>query len=275
MEKKAFIVDGDIQLVKFLQSKGCDFVAVKRLLRQKDVKVNSIRTNKDILLKRADKVEVYLRPRSHDNSLAIDKIYEDDYVLVVNKRPHIETCGIGGIEGRLGVIAVHRLDRNTSGLMVFAKTERARAALDRAFKQRSIVKKYLCLVHGDTHFNGETFRAYLVKDSKKSRVYVFDSPRAGSKEILTQFRTMRHGVFDSVVECNLLTGRTHQIRAHLAFLSHFIIGDNKYGDKEINRGYGQNVQLLSCTELAFPIFEEESLKGISGKTFNITPTWLR
>lgn len=274
MEKKAFIVDSDTNIIKFLQNKGYDFVFVKKLLRQKDVKINSVRTNKNLNLKHADKVEVYIHEAKLE-PFKIDKAYEDESVLIVYKMPHIETCGINGLEGKLGVLPVHRLDRNTEGLIIFAKTEQAKADLENCFRKKLVTKNYLCEVYGDTNFSGEVKTAYLYKDAKASIVRILDTFQNGSVEIKTKFTTIHHGLNRSVVECGLLTGKTHQIRAHLAHLGHFIIGDNKYGDKSINRFYGKNIQTLSCFEISFPKLEEKNLQGISGKTFKKFPTWYK
>ena len=274
MNKDVFVASSNISLQKFLLGKGFSFASIKKMLKGKDIKVNGARTSKDIMLCSGDSVECYyvegtVSPKKVD----VEIVYQDDNVLVVCKPKGIETCGEYGLEGVLGVIAVHRLDRNTAGLEIFAKSQKAKEELELVFKQKLVSKKYICEVVGDSNFDGRVYEAYLFKDAKKSQVIVSGEKKTGYTLIQTKFLTVRHGVKSSMVECQLITGKTHQIRAHLAYLGHAIVGDGKYGKNEINKAFKEKTQKLFCKELSFKEFDFESLKGISGKTFSHRPYW--
>ena len=274
MNKDVFEVNGNISLQKFLLGKGFSFASIKKMLKNKDIKVNGIRTSKDLLLSSGDSIECYYLDESlSQKRIDIEKVFEDENVLVVNKPKGIETCGEYGLERVLGAIAVHRLDRNTAGLEIFAKNQIVRDDLEQVFRQKLVSKKYVCEVVGDTNFDGRIYEAYLFKDAKKSQVILSSEKKQGYTLIQTRFLTIRHGVRSSMVECELLTGKTHQIRAHLAYLGHAIIGDGKYGKNEINKAFKEKSQKLFCKELSFKALSFDSLSNISGKTFSHKPYW--
>jgi 23S rRNA pseudouridine955/2504/2580 synthase len=271
MEMKSFIVNDTITLEKFLQDKGFPFFIAKKMLKNKDVKINGKRMLANTTLLAGDNVVCYYE--NFDLKPHIEKVFEDDNVIIALKPANIESCGTDGLEGALDAIAVHRLDRNTQGLTVFAKTQNAKQLLDEAFKDGKVTKKYLCEVVGDTNFSGEIKHAYLFKDSKKSMVYVYKEKHPKTVEILTRFKTVKHGQSTSVVECELLTGKTHQIRAHLAFLGHAILGDGKYGNNKINQKYHEKYQKLFCFELAFGNILGKEMDNIRSKHFTKYPEW--
>lgn len=269
MQIKTLVATIPTTLTKFLQDAGFSFIEIKKMLKNKDVKINNKRISRDTNLATNDIVNCYYaETKPHE----IEKLYEDNRVIVALKPAGIETTGEHGVETILNAHAVHRLDRNTQGLCIFAKDLATKKLLETIFREKLVEKKYLCEVLGDTNFSGEIFRAYLFKDAKKSLVYISKDKTSGSIEIATQFKTMKHGSKTSIVECNLLTGKTHQIRAHLAFLGHPIIGDNKYGNKQTNRKFGEKIQKLFCYELSFL---DINIPNISGKTFTKYPDWYR
>lgn len=275
MEKISFVVDKETKLEKFLLQKGIDFVSIKTMLRAKDVKINGKRVNSNCLLAPKDTVECFMSksspsPKTDRN---IEIIFSNDNVAIVNKPKGIECCGINGLEGFLGLIPVHRLDRNTTGLVVFAKNDNARIALEKVFKDRLIEKKYICEVVGDSDFDGKIYTAYLFKDAKKSRVIISSEKKDKYVQIQTKFLTIKHGIRSSMVECELLTGKTHQIRAHLAYLGHAIVGDGKYGKNEDNKFFKEKTQKLCCNKITFGKLNADCLKDLSGKTFDILPYW--
>ena len=276
MEKVSFVVDKESKLEKFLLEKGIDFVSVKTMLRAKDVKVNGKRVNSNCLLASKDLVECFMSsnknvtPKKDTN---IEIIFSDDNVAIVNKPKGVECCGINGLEGLLGLIPVHRLDRNTTGLVVFAKNDKAKIELENVFKDRLIQKKYVCEVVGDSNFDGRIYTAYLFKDAKKARVIISPVKKDKYIQIQTRFLTVKHGVRSSMVECDLLTGKTHQIRAHLAYLGHAIVGDGKYGKNEDNKFFKEKTQKLCCNQIIFGKLSAECLKNLSTKTFDVLPYW--
>ena len=274
MKKLEFVTKENCELKKFLQGKGIDFLCVQKLLRKKDIKINGKRISKNVQLDVGDRVECFVEEVKKD--LQIERLFEDECVAVIDKPCGVETCGENSVESVLSMFAVNRLDRNTSGVMIFAKNLTAKSGLEKVFKNSLVEKFYLCEVVGKSHFAGEIFSGYLFKDARKSRVIVSDTKKTNYVEILTQFETVKNGEKSSLVMCKLLTGRTHQIRAHLAHLGFPIVGDNKYGNKSTNKTFGANVQRLDCVKLVFKNLNDEhfltgeekvALKNISGRSF--------
>lgn len=276
MKRLDWVVGERCELKKFLMQKGLDFLCVQKLFRKRDTKVNGRRLSQSIMLEVGDKVECFVEEHSKRGS--IERIFEDDNVVVVCKPCGIEVCGEDSMEGILGALAVNRLDRNTSGVMIFAKNEEARVALDKVFRKGLVHKHYICEVVGDSCFDGEMIEAYLFKDAKKAKVLISDKPKPNYVKICTIFETLENRGKSSLVWCTLITGKTHQIRAQLAHMGYPIVGDNKYGDKEVNRTFGAKYQRLCCVELSCDNWEKveyltakekDLLNNLCGKRFVI------
>ena len=274
MKKLNFVAKENCELKKFLQDNGLNFLCVQKLFRKKDIKVNGKRVSKNIQIGAGDKVECFVEEMKR--TIQVERLFEDDNVVIVDKPCGVETCGENSVENALSAFAVNRLDRNTSGVMIFAKNLTTKTGLEKVFKNSLVEKYYLCEVVGNSHFDGKICKAYLFKDAKKSRVIVSDNLKPNYVEILTQFETMKNGERSSLVLCKLLTGRTHQIRAHLAHLGYAVVGDNKYGSKATNKTFGASTQRLECVKLCFKDLkneqclteeEKEELKNISGRSF--------
>ena len=270
MNKFEYIVDKTQTLSNFLFGLGLKRGQIDKLFSKKDVRVDGVRRNQDCEIVKGQQVIFFLQteiPKKYEI------IYEDDNIYIVNKSAGIEVVGDEGLEGVLkGSVAVHRLDRNTKGLVILAKNKESADELLLAFKNKSVIKKYLCEVVGDTNFNNSICKAYLFKDAKKAQVYIYDEPKKFANEIKTIFTTVKHGKQTSIVECELVTGKTHQIRAHLAHLGHAIIGDGKYGKLEDNKRFGEKTQKLFCYYLLLRGMGER-LKYLEGREFKLYPDW--
>ena len=147
----------------------------------------------------------------------------------------------------------HRLDRNTLGLVLFSKNDTVNTILTEKFKNHEIEKHYIAKVYGMLPKKNDTLIHYLFKDTKKSIVYISDKCKPGYKKIITFYNVLSYDKEEnsSVLDINLKTGRTHQIRAHLAYIGHPIIGDGKYGNNLINKKFNQKTQLLYSYYLKF------------------------
>lgn len=271
MEKKSFIANRNDKLANLLSGEGFSYNYASKLIRNKDVKVDGVRVKENIDVMVGSEVTVFFAENSIIEKFEI--IFEDDNILIIDKKAGIEVEGAEGLEGKIvGAIAVHRLDRNTEGLLVMAKNVMARDELLEAFKNHNVEKRYIAEVVGKSSFKGELKKAYLVKDKTTSFVKIYNNYVKGAVEIATEFTTLKSNPTSSIVECKLITGKTHQIRAHLAYLGYPIIGDGKYGKNEDNKKFKQKWQKLYCYYLKFGKFEN-NLKYLSQKKFTKYPSW--
>lgn len=254
------------------------FGDVSKALKNKDIKLNGVRTSKDIQVLENTKVSVYI---DFDKLVSkIQRVYEDDNILIVFKPYGIEVLGndsdLVNLLKREGVDvkACHRIDVNTEGLVILAKNSRAESVILDAFKKHKVKKCYTAWVLGHMPKNSDTLHAYLLKDENASKVKIFDSFMPMAKEIITAYTVKEDFETTSLLNVEILTGRTHQIRAHLSYIGHPIIGDDKYGNREQNKKFGLKWQALTSTEISFD-FSNSFLNYLSNKTFKVKSTWLK
>lgn len=242
---------------------------IQKLFRNKDIKINGSRISKDIVLNVGDEVCFFVK---NDVIKKLEIVYDDDNIVVVFKHRGVETVSeesedlLTMVSNQLGkkCFAVHRLDRNTEGLVVFAKNEMAKKELDVAFKNRTIEKYYLALVYGLFSKKQDNMVAYLKKDSIKSLVYISDKKQKGFDRIQTNYKVIHESENSSIVEVELVTGKTHQIRAHFSHIGHFVVGDEKYGDSNINKLFMKRYQCLCAYKIVFH-FDNGELSYLNGK----------
>ena len=251
-----------------------------KLLRKKDIKINGKRINKDVLLYENDKIEIYLPKELEETKINLDKVYEDENILVINKPAKIEVTGSNSLTEIINKQYTncefkpqpcHRIDRNTTGLVLFAKNKEALEILLEKFKKHEIEKHYLALVYGIPNKKEERLEAYLFKDNKKSQVYISDIFKKGYQKIITRYTVLEKRKDNTaVLDVEIETGRTHQIRAHLAHIGYPIMGDGKYGKNEINKQFGKKYQMLCSYKLKFH-FQSESgiLAYLNGKEIEL------
>ena len=229
-----------------------------KALRKKDIRVNDKRVSENIIVHTDDVIKVFICDELLENKPNFSIVYEDDFILVADKPINLEVTGENSLTTLLEknysfIKPCHRLDRNTTGLVLFAKSQEALDILLDKFKHHEIEKHYLATVYGILPKKQDRLEAYLFKDNKKSLVYISDTPKKGYQKIITSYKVVKENKKDntSVLDVNLETGRTHQIRAHLAHIGFPIIGDGKYGKNDINKKFKQKTQLLESYSLKF------------------------
>ena len=237
--------------------------AFRTLLKRRDIRVNGVKTGEDVLLHKGDRVQYFLTP-AEESRTAFSVLYEDEDVIVVDKESGVNSEAVFEALSRAGACwFLHRLDRNTEGVMIFAKNEAAADEILAAFRERRAEKHYLALVKGTFREKHAVLHAYLKKDASASRVRIFDRPPG--EPVATEYRVLKEGEGRSLLCVTLHTGKTHQIRAHLAHIGHPVLGDTKYGDKELNQKLHLTRQRLVSKELCFTGLEK--LARLNGRKF--------
>lgn len=277
MQKLEFVVEKEMKLSKAIVDKLPVFSLhnIKKILSNKDVKVNNIRQKEDIVVQKGDKITVYYIEKEQKEWYSL--VYSDDNVLIVNKRAGIEIVSenerdlLSILKLEFGeIFAVHRLDRNTEGLTIFAKNKTIESELLTAFKTRkSIDKRYALFVHGRVDISKIKRTVYLKKVENLSKVWISEVKTSGFEPISTEFSVIQYLGDKTLLEAKLITGKTHQIRAHIAYYGYPIVGDNKYGKDDFKQMH------LTANYLAFNFDKKSKLNYLNKLNFEISPTWLK
>ncbi|MGN0815065.1 MAG: RluA family pseudouridine synthase [Candidatus Coproplasma sp.] len=259
---KKFTVDKNTNLKDFTDAtypQGSFYLNL--LLRSSDVRVNGVKVNKNLALKAGDEV-TYYTTAAQEGKKSHTVLCEDEYICCVDKLSGVSTEALGC---ELGYLPVHRLDRNTAGVIIFAKSQRVKDDLVDQFSQKKVQKIYLCYAKNAFKTPNATLTAYLSKDSKESKVKVADRHRDGYSKIVTQYSLLETNGDYALVEVILHTGKTHQIRAQLAHIGCPVLGDEKYGDEALNKKYGVRRQILISKKISFNMYGK-SYEIVSGQT---------
>ena len=277
MQKLEFVVEKEMKLSKAIIDKLPAFSLhdIKKILSNKDVKVNNNRQKEDIVVQKGDKITVYYIEKEQKEWYSL--VYSDDNVLIVNKRAGIEVVSeserdlLSILKLEFGeIFAVHRLDRNTEGLTIFAKNKTIESELLTAFKTRkSIDKRYALLVHGRVDISKIKRTVYLKKVENLSKVWISEVKTSGFEPISTEFSVIQYLGDKTLLEAKLITGKTHQIRAHIAYYGYPIVGDQKYGKDDFKQMH------LTANYLAFNFDKKSKLNYLNKLNFEISPTWLK
>ena len=278
---------------------------LQKYIRLKRIKVNHKGAKRDTRLNAGDVVQMYIndeffeKPAEHNAHLKIATprltiVYEDENILLADKKPGVlcHSAGdwswdtlIANIQAHLRITGewdpkaensfapalCNRIDRNTGGIVIAAKNAEALRILNEKIKAREIEKYYLCTVHGKPRPAAGRLEGYLFKDAVKNQVYVRRTTEPGAKTAVTEYRTLKTKGALSLVECRLLTGRTHQIRAQMADAGWPLLGDGKYGKERVNRSYGEKGQALYSYKLEFTFPTDAGiLEYLRGRVFTVT-----
>ena len=276
----------------------------QKYIRIKRVKLNGRGAKRDVRLAVGDVLQLYIndeffdKPREDNAFLAVFKpqlniVYEDENILLCDKRPGLlchpdQTEYVATLithiqaylyqkkewdprgENSFTPALCNRIDRNTGGIVICAKNAEALRVLNQKIKDRELEKYYLAVIHGRMTPPEGKLESFLVKDEVKKQVSVHDRPISGGKTAVTLYRTLANADSLSLVECELITGRTHQIRAQFAAAGHPLLGDGKYGRERDNNKYGRKFQALYSYKLAFHFTTDAgSLEYLNGKVFTV------
>ncbi len=275
----------------------------QKYIRLKRIKRNNARANRDDRLVEGDVLQLYINDEFFDTPSAengyltvsvpkLNIVFENEHLILVDKKPGVAVHPHDGAEYGKTLIdhiqaylyakrewrpreehaftpaLCNRIDRNTGGIVIAAKTAEALRIMNQKIKDRELDKRYLAIVEGVPKQKSGILRGYLFKDAVKNRVFVTDSPQKGSKSCETRYTVLdsRNGL--SLVECELITGRTHQIRAQFAHAGHPLLGDGKYG--KLDKRYDRKYQALYSYRLHFCFTTDAGcLEELNGRSFRV------
>ena len=277
---------------------------LQKYIRLKRIKVNNKGAKRDTRLMLGDTIQLYIndeffeRPREENSYLKVGTprltvVYEDENILLADKKPGV-LCHSAGVWDYNTLIAniqaylaqtgewrpreenaftpalCNRIDRNTGGIVIAAKNAETLRIMNEKIRDREIEKYYLCAVHGRPKPSEGRLEDFLFKDAAKNQVYVKAKSEPGAKTAITEYKTLCSKGPLSLVECRLLTGRTHQIRAQMAHAGWPLLGDGKYGSERFNRGFEEKGQALYSYRLRFDFPSDAGLLNyLRGREFKV------
>lgn len=277
---------------------------VQKYIRLKRVKVNGKGSKREVRLQLGDVLQLYINDEFFEQAVQEDKflsafrpqldlVYEDENLLLVNKRPGLvvhadETEKVNTLvhhiqaylyqkqewdpatENAFTPALCNRIDRNTGGIVIAAKNAETLRVINEKIRTHEIRKSYLCVAVGRPRPPAGKIEGFLLKDETKKMVSFYRRPVSGGRSAVTYYKTLQTNGELSLVECELLTGRTHQIRVSMAEIGCPLLGDGKYGQGEMNRRYHEQKQCLWSYQLSFD-FETDAgvLEYLRGKVFRV------
>ena len=301
--------DSGQRLDKFLTKRFKNMPAslMYKYIRKKYIKLNGKRCEISSRLETGDVLTLYIKdeffeetPDEYDFLKApvkLDIVYEDENIMLINKKPglivhpdenyHFDSL-IARVkhylydkneydpkkENSFAPALVNRIDRNTGGIVITAKNSESLRIMNQKVKNRELEKIYLCIAVGIFEKKQSLLVGYLEKNEKKNKVYISKKPMPNGKIIKTKYRVLAEKNGLSLLEVDLLTGRTHQIRAHLASIGHPLLGDGKYGKNEINRKMGYKWQALYSYKISFKFSTDGGiLNYLNNRSFTAPNVW--
>lgn len=287
-------------LKKYLADASQGFIY--KMIRKKNIKVNGKKAIPDMMLHEGDLVQLYLADETIDkfrgsqdkprSRVRLDIIYEDENLVLINKPIGLLSHGTGEeyednvVDGLVGYLIdkgeyvprlektftpsiCNRLDRNTSGIIIGAKNYQSLQLVNQAIKEGKVGKYYKTIVKGRIDKDFE-HKAFLTKDEENNKVHIREEDTEGAKEIWTRFRVLDRSKGYTLLEVELITGRTHQIRSHLSSLGYPVIGDRKYGNRMENERFNRSHNLVNQWLHGYRVVFEglrEPLEYLNGKSF--------
>ncbi len=300
--------DANQRLDKFLSKrfKTMPKSLMYKYLRKKCIKVNGKKCDIQTMLKEGDVLTFFIKDEFFESTpqksydflkapVKFDIVYEDENIILIDKKPGVivhpdKSYHFDSLVSRVlhylydkgeynpeadkafTPALVNRIDRNTGGIVIAAKNADSLRILNAKMKTRELEKFYLCLIHGKPKKDEDILNGYLVKNEAQNKVKIFSKPVENSKEVITKYNILDSDGNYSLAEVELLTGRTHQIRAHMASIGHPLLGDTKYSNKKAPDTF--KYQALYSYKLKFN-FETDAgiLDYLDGKEFCVKNVW--